>query len=413
MTSLGVFIGLTISIIFILRRFHPVYALILGSLVAGIIGGFSVNATINIMISGIKTMVPAIIRILTAGILVGTLIKTGAAIKIAETIIEKLGEKFVLLALTLATFCLTATGIFLDVTIITIAPIALTIAQKLNISKSAILLALSGGGKAGNLISPNPSTIAVSEIFQVPISSVMAANILPSIIAIALTAAIAKFFINKGEKVTEDPHFHHGKLPSFTASIIGPVTAILLLTLQPLFQIAVDPLIALPIGGILGIIAMGKLPEFNSCLRIGLEKVSGVVLLLTGVGTMAGMIQNSNIKELSLQFLETAHISDFFIAPLSGIFLAMVTASATAGATIASTTFVDIIINTGIAPVQGASLINAGSMVMDHMPHGSFFHNTKDAFHLSLKERFRVFPYEILIGFSLIFSAVIRHFMIN
>lgn len=412
MTSLGILIGLSISVIFILRRFHPVYALILGSLIAGIIGGFSLNATINIMINGIKTMVPAIIRILTAGILVGTLVKTGAAIKIAETIIEKLGEKFVLIALTLATFCLTATGIFLDVTIITIAPIALTIAQKLNISKSAILLALSGGGKAGNLISPNPSTIAVSEIFQLPISSVMAANILPSIIAIPLTATIATFFINKGEKVTVDPHFHHGKLPSFTASIIGPVTAILLLMLQPLFQIAVDPLIALPIGGIIGIIAMGKLPEFNSCLRIGLEKVSGVVLLLTGVGTMAGMIQNSNIKELSLQLLETAHISDFFIAPLSGLFLAMATASATAGATIASTTFVDIIINKGINPIQAASLINAGSMVMDHMPHGSFFHNTKDALHLSLKERFRVFPYEILIGFSLLFLAVTRYFII-
>ena len=39
-------------------------------------------------------------------------------------------------------------------------------------------------------------------------------------------------------------------LPSFLAAIAGPVVVILLLALRPIVGISIDPLIALPIGGI-------------------------------------------------------------------------------------------------------------------------------------------------------------------
>lgn len=92
-SALGALIGLSLSIFLIIRKNNPAYSLILGALVGGITGGVSVQGTVNLMIGGAQGITPAVIRILTAGVLAGVLIESGAAAKIAETIIEKLGEK--------------------------------------------------------------------------------------------------------------------------------------------------------------------------------------------------------------------------------------------------------------------------------------------------------------------------------
>ena len=55
------------------------------------------------------------------------------------------------------------------------------------------------------------------------------------------------------------------------------------------------------------------------------------------------------------------------------------TASTTAGATIASASFAPSILGAGVAATWGAAMINAGATVLDHLPHGSFFHATGGA----------------------------------
>lgn len=257
-SALGALIGLSLSIFLIIRKNNPAYSLILGALVGGITGGVSVQGTVNLMIGGAQGITPAVIRILTAGVLAGVLIESGAAAKIAETIIEKLGEKKALFALALSAMVLTAVGVFVDVAVITVSPIALAIAKKLNISKMAILLAMIGGGKSGNIISPNPNTISAAQNFNVELSSLMAANIIPALFGLVATVFIAKTLVNKGEKNTDEEIEAVKDLPSFFTAIIGPIVTIMLLALRPTLGIAIDPLIALPFGGIVGCIAMGK-----------------------------------------------------------------------------------------------------------------------------------------------------------
>ena len=64
-----------------------------------------------------------------------------------------------------------------EASVITVAPIALAVGRKAGLSKSGILLAMIGGGKAGNIISPNPNTIAASEAFRVDLTALMIKNI--------------------------------------------------------------------------------------------------------------------------------------------------------------------------------------------------------------------------------------------
>ena len=136
------------------------------------------------MVSGAASMMSSILRILTSGILAGALIKTGAAQKIAETIVDTLGEKRALPAIAIATMIICAVGVFIDISVITVAPIALAIAEKAGLNKARILLAMIGGGKAGNIVSPNPNTIAVSEAFGQDLTAVMFRNAVPAVCAL-------------------------------------------------------------------------------------------------------------------------------------------------------------------------------------------------------------------------------------
>ena len=93
-TTLGALLGLAIAIVLIIRKVHPAYSLILGALIGGRVGGGGLAGTVSTMVSGAGSMMSSVLRILTSGILAGALIKTGSAEKIAETIVNKLGEKF-------------------------------------------------------------------------------------------------------------------------------------------------------------------------------------------------------------------------------------------------------------------------------------------------------------------------------
>ena len=197
MSALGALLGLALAIFLIVKKISPTYSLILGAFAGGILGGLSMTDTVTTMIGGVSDVTPAILRILTAGVLSGVLIKTGAAATISHTIINKMGSKHVYLALALATMLLTTTGVFIDVAVITVAPIALTIGRQLSIPKAKLLLVMVGGGKCGNIISPNPNTIIAAENFNADLSSVMFVNIIPALIGLLLTAYIVVRFLPK------------------------------------------------------------------------------------------------------------------------------------------------------------------------------------------------------------------------
>ena len=143
-TTIGAIVGLIIAIVLIIKKVQPAYSLILGALIGGLIGGGGLTNTVNTMVSGAGSMMSSVLRILTSGILAGSLIKTGSAEKIAETIVEKLGEKRAVAAIAIATMIICAVGVFIDISVITVAPIALAIGKRAGLSKSGILVAMIG-----------------------------------------------------------------------------------------------------------------------------------------------------------------------------------------------------------------------------------------------------------------------------
>lgn len=408
-SALAALIGLIISIVLILRKLSPVYSLVLGALIGGLLAGWGLPVTVGHMIGGVQDISKAIVRILAAGVLTGMLVKTGAASTIARSIIKALGEKYVYLALALSAMLLTAMGVFIDVAVITIAPIAIIMGSKLRLSKMKLLLAMIGGGKCGNIISPNPNTIVAADNFDAPLSSVMGAGVVPAVIGLVLTVFVIVPMIPKGDLIGDfkgEEAKDDEVLPALWRSLVGPIVTIVLLALRPIAKIEIDPMVALPVGGIIGIIITGHWKNMGNCLSYGLEKMSGIAILLVGTGALAGVIQASDIKDVLVGLLSNWENGGTFMAPIAGALMSAASASTTAGATIASASFAEAIMAAGVTAVWGAAMVNSGATVLDHLPHGSFFHATGGAMGFSVKERLKLIPYESLVGLILTIGSV-------
>ena len=417
----GALTGLAIAIVLIVRKATPAYALVLGALLGGLLGGGGLPETVGAMVSGAQSMMPSVLRILTSGVLAGALVKTGSAEKIADAIIRALGARFALAAIAIATLIVTAVGVFVDIAVITVAPVALAVGRRAGLPVPALLLAMVGGGKAGNVISPNPNTIAAADAFGVDLTALMMKNIVPALCALAVTVAIATVMAKKRLLCGDDGHtgrvplpdddesgaLGDRALPGIWAALTGPIVVVALLALRPVCGFAVDPLVALPAGGAVSILACGRWRHTAAYCEYGLSKVVGVSTLLIGTGAVAGIVKGSGLNADMIALLNACHLPAFALAPLSSVLLSGATASTTAGVTIAAQTFSGTLVGAGVPALSAAAMLHAGGTIFDALPHGSFFHATAGAVGMGVKDRLKLFPFGTLVGATTTITSVI------
>ena len=408
-STFGALLGLAIAIIGVVKKYPASYSLIVGAIVGGLVGsGWDFDATFAAAFAGASGMCQSALRILTSGALAGALVKTGAAQKLAQTIVDKLGETRAITAIALSTCLLCAVGVFIDVAVITAAPVALAISRRVGISRSVALLAMIGGGKAGNVISPNPNTLVAANAFDVDVSSLIARNIVPAIFGVAATILVASKFMKKfRDQVAEEASEQDAtrELPSLFASLVGPLAIVVLLALRPLAKISIDPLIALPLGGVVCVLATGRREHMVEYMEYGLGKVVWVAALIVSVGTISGIVKDSYLVGDSERLLAMLKLPTFALAPISGIFMAGAAASTVGGVSIASDAFSQTLVSSGVSPLACAATLHAGATVIDSLPHGSFFHATGGSVHMQFQNRVKILPYEIAIGLVLVTTS--------
>ncbi|WP_297199586.1 Na+/H+ antiporter NhaC family protein [uncultured Pluralibacter sp.] len=423
----GALSGLFIAIILILRKINPVYALFLGAIIGALIGGGNLEQTVGMLTAGTQSVMGTVIRVLAAGVLAGVMMESGAAETIAQAIVRRMGESKAILALALATMIITAVGVFIPVAVLIVAPIALSVGNKMGISKLALLLALSGGGKAGNIISPNPNAIAAANGFHINLSDVMIAGFIPAVCGLIMTIVVASLLKNKGVMVSDgEAAAAYGaqsdaadkSAPTLGKAIVAPVVAVVLLMINPLGSIfhigalstfKLDALYVLPVAGIIGLVAMGQKEKIVAYTASGMAKMTATVLILIGAGAIAGLIAASNLSEEVVMLINDIGISGTFLAPISGILMAAATASTSTGVILATSTFGSAISHVGLAPVASAVMVHTGATVIDSLPQGNYFHVTAQSMNMSIKERLGLLPYEAIVGGTMTIVATVLY----
>ena len=176
--------------------------------------------------------------------------------------------------------------------------------------------------------------------------------------------------------------------------------------LRPICGITVDPLIALPAGAIVGLFCMRKLNHFREYVTYGLGKMMPIAILLIGTGTISGIVKTSQFQTDMTMVLNAMNLLAFLLAPISGIVMAGATASSSAGATIASATFLKRSRRLYRHYMERLCFMQEPLFwILFHMD--LFSMQSAGAMGMPINERMKLLPIDILEGFIIVLASTI------
>lgn len=418
MTGIPLIVAFVVAIalmILLISKFkvHAFLAIMLIALVFAIVAGLPIAGIPDIIGEGFSATFKSIGIVIILGALVGTLLeKTGAALKMADSVVKLVGKKHPEAAMIIMGW-IVSIPVFCDSGFVILNPIRKALVKRTGRSSVAATVALSMGLYISHcFIPPTPGPIAAANtLFEQGLATeanlllVMgigaAASILPLLAGFAYALFIGKKVkandeadapAANGEVVQsyEELVASYGKLPNGWLAFSPIVVPILLMGLASAFSMAKvsvpfivflgKPIMALAVGVVLGIVLLalsGKMKDFYK-LTDDTLRVTGPILFVTAAGGVLGKVIASTDLVPFIQSNATALSSLGLLFPF---LIAAILKTAQGSSTVAITTTAGIIApllaTLGLATPVGAALvtiaIGAGAMTVSHANDSYFW----------------------------------------
>lgn len=416
-----VFIVTIVLMIFMISKLniHPFLSILSVSLVFGLIAGIPlvdqtaedgtvVAGIANVIGEGFSGAFTSIGIVIILGTIIGTLLEeTGAALKLADMVVNLVGEKRPELAMLIMGWVVSI-PVFCDSGFVILNPIRKALTKRTSASSVAMTMCLSAGLYSSHVfIPPTPGPIAAANTIGVgsDLLLVMGLGLLVSIPALAgayfyskrQSANIEELVEDDNLKTYEEIKAEYGTLPGGFLSLAPIIIPVILMALSNIFKIMKaegfvndlflflgTPIIALAVGLIFGIILLNSRGKINHLYEIVNEslKVAGPILFVTAAGGVLGkVIANSGIVGFITDNATVFQSIGIFFP----FIIAAILKTAQGSSTVAITTTAGII--APLLPVLGLDstvssalvvmAIGAGAMTVSHANDSYFWVVTK------------------------------------
>ncbi|KXG74349.1 DsdX permease [Fervidicola ferrireducens] len=293
-------------------KIHPFLALLLAAYGVGFLSKMPVEFIGPVIAQGFGNLMTNIGLVIVLGTIIGTIMeKSGAALKMAEAVLNIVGVKRSPLAMSIIGY-ITSIPVFCDSGFVILTPLNKALAKRANIPMAIMAVALSTGLYATHtLVPPTPGPIAAAGNIGADLGLVILVGMLVSIPA-AMTGLWWAYRVGKNIPSEMDQtgisydelkkQFH--KLPGTAKSFMPIVVPILLIALASMAKFAKytgpgsnliiflgTPVNALMIGMLLSLTLLPKFDEETLMNWVGQGiKDSAIILLITGAGGSLGAV---------------------------------------------------------------------------------------------------------------------------
>lgn len=410
---IGLGLGITLLIFMMLKtKVHPFLAMIICASITGLVGGMPAGDVVNSITTGFGNTLGNIGIIIGFGVMMGEIFEvSGAAKKMAQIFVEKLGKGREELALAITGF-LVSIPIFCDSGFVILSPLAKSISR--NTKKSVISLGLSlalGLVITHTLVPPTPGPVGVAGIYGANVGTTL---LLGLVCAMPMTLAglIYAKYIGKqqykipskdGESYLTSEHLGamaHDEvaatliekeevLPSAIMSfmpIIVPIILILMKTITAqisltggvieIINFLGSPVIAVGIGLIIAIYGLGENQDKKE-ITITMEKgikSAGVIILVTGAGGALGMIiRDSGAGDYIAKLIASTPLPAVIIPFAISSIVRLIQGSGTVAMTTAASVTAPMIATLGLSPELAVLSACMGSLVFSHFNDSYFW----------------------------------------
>ena len=422
---IGLLIGIALLIVLVLKtKVQAFLALILCTIVVGVIGGMPLTATdivnaagesksgasiINSITGGFGGTLGSIGIIIGFGVMMGQIFEvSGAAKRMAYTFLKLFGKGKEEEALALTGF-LVSIPIFCDSGFVVLSPIAKALSRTTKKSVISLGVALAAGLViTHSLVPPTPGPLGVCGIFQIDVGLFILLTIvlaLPMAIACIIYARkyLAKKFYRIPDEegnIVEQPYqepdyesaFHMdmegvpGAFASFLPLLL-PIVLILINTVASALKASGifwniliflgQPIVAVGIGLLVAIFTLGR-PFSRETILHEMEKgmaSAGIIMLVTGGGGALGrIITDSGLGGYIANGLAGTAIPLILLPLVISTLMRFVQGSGTVAMTTAASITAPILIASGtVSPVLGAIACCVGSLFFGYFNDSYFW----------------------------------------
>ena len=418
MPLVSVILGVVLLLILMmLFNFSAFTSLIISSLTVGMLEGMTPLEATKAVEKGRGNSAGSLMLVIIFGAAVGKLLTdTGGAQRIAETMVNKFGEKHVQLA-SVITSIIVGIAMFFETGIVVLIPLVFSIAVVagvpvlyVGLPVIAALITMHG------FVPPHPGATAVAEIFKANIGMTLALGILVAIPSIFLAGVVytrlLRRFAPKGflniripKKLYTQKLFREEELPSFTRSIviaIMPICFILLKTIIDIItpnskiRIITDFLgsagpalfITFLIASImLGITKGKKVKDIGNILQESTANIAMILLIIAGGGAFKEVLIESHIDKYVSGLMANMPLSPLLLTWVIALVLRISLGSATVASMTAASIAAPLVHVAHISPELMTLAAGAGSIGLSHVNDAGFW-IVKEYFNMSMKKTF-------------------------
>lgn len=382
-------------------KINPFIVLILVAVCVGVAAGMPVASIMSKVESGFGNILGSIGIIVFTGAIIGVILEqTGAALVMANTILNIVGKKHSVLAIALAGYVIDI-PLFCNSGYVVLAPISRAMAEQSGTSLAVMATALSAGLFTTHCFVPlHPGTIAMANTLGAGMGPLLILGLIVAIPGTLVGVLYAKKIASKID-IPANPEYtvdqliaKCGKLPGKFHSFSPILSIVVLIVLKSiadmsfapfgngaikyLFDFLGNPDIALILGMFLSmtLVSSSERDNISKYVTTGITSSAGVIAIVGGGGAFGAVLQALPIAE---------YLNGSFMNASFGIFLPFIIAALLKTA-MGATTVVQALTATMVLPmlstlgltsdmskVLAVLAIAAGSMTISHANDAYFW----------------------------------------
>lgn len=394
--------GILILLLLIIKfKIHPVLSLLIAALFIGLGAGMPVPTLVSTVEKGAGETLQGIVLLIGLGSLFGGILEvSGGAQCVAQTLVNKFGEKKAGAALGI-TGLVVGTTVFFEAGVVILIPLAFGLAKKTKKSTLYYVIPLLAGLATGfAFIPPSAGSVLVANMLGVDLGVMIAVGVPVGILSLVFAGILwAKFIgsrIHTGlpansQEVREE---NESSLPSFStvlAIILVPLVLILCSTLaqylelpgavHSTLQFLGTPFVALIIAVLCAMYFLGKRQGYNGeqlkkILDRSLRPTGQILLVITGGGIIRWVLQDCGMGEIIGPALEKSGLPLILVAFLIAALIRASVGAAVVAMTMAAGIMASMPAVAALSPVYLAAMvcaINGGATAFSHVNDSGFW----------------------------------------
>jgi GntP family gluconate:H+ symporter len=417
-----------VTLILLIARFklHPFVALILVSLGLGVAAGMPLGTAVKAFQDGVGSVLGFIAVVLGLGTMLGKLMaESGAATRIATTLIALFGERRVHWAIMFVAF-IVGIPVFFQVGFVLLIPLVFTIARRTGTSLVKIGISLVAGlSVVHGMLPPHPAAMLAVGAYNADVGLTILYGILVGLPTAALAGPIFGSWVAPRIVLPPDNPIaaqlggeSTQEAPSFGISIFTVLIPVILMVLASGADVLLDdgstarlalhfvgqPIVALLLALLFSFWSLTRARHFtkeevlkfcNDCLA----PTATIVLVIGAGGGFNAVLVQSGVGRAIAAVAVGSHVSPLLLAWIVATLIRVATGSATVAMTAAAGIVAPIAIAT---PGTNAELLvlatGAGSLMLSHVNDAGFW-LIKEFFNMTVPQTLKTWTVaETIIG---------------